>query len=137
MVKNIAHICFVVRDLGKSVSFYRDVFGLKQAFDFVNEKGERFGVYLHAGGRNFIEIFQSGTDSRVVDQPSHHFCLEVEDICSTVTHLQSHNVEVSKPVMGSDKSLQAWLRDPDGNQIELHEYKPDSKQADFLASIGL
>jgi catechol 2,3-dioxygenase-like lactoylglutathione lyase family enzyme len=133
MVKNLAHICFTVRDLKTSLSFYCDILGLKQAFDFVNEKGERFGVYLHAGGRNFIELFQGEIDNRAAKQSFGHFCLEVDDIHSMVSHFQAHNIEVSKPITGSDNSLQAWLSDPDGNKIELHEYTQFSKQKKFLS----
>ena len=137
MVKNLAHICFTVRDLETSLSFYRDILGLRQAFDFLNEKGERFGVYLHAGGRSFIELFQNGIDSQAAKRSFSHFCLEVEDIHLMTACLQAHNIEVSKPVMGADNSLQAWLSDPDGNQIELHEYTPASKQTGFLTGLGL
>ena len=31
-----------------------------------------------------------------------------------------------------DRSLQAWLADPDGNRIELHQYRPESKQSPSL-----
>ena len=137
MVKNLAHICFTVRDLETSLSFYRDILGLRQAFDFVNEKGERFGVYLHAGGRSFIELFQDGTNSQAAKQSFRHFCLEVEDLRSMVSRFKIQNIEVSEPVMGSDNSLQAWLSDSDGNKIELHEYTPSSKQTDFLTGLGL
>jgi len=137
MVKNLAHICFTVRDLETSLSFYCNILGLRQAFDFVNEKGECFGVYLHAGGRSFIELFKDRTDNQAAKQSFRHFCLEVEDIHSMTTCLQAHNIEVSKPVMGGDNSLQVWLSDPDGNQIELHEYTPSSKQIDFLIGLGL
>ena len=137
MVKNLAHICFTVRNLEASLSFYRDILGLSQAFDFVNEKNERFGVYLHAGGRSFIELFQDETDSQAAKQSFRHFCLEVEDLRLMISHLQTHNIEVSKPAIGGDNSLQAWLSDPDGNKIELHEYTPSSKQTDFLTGLGL
>ena len=33
-----------------------------------------------------------------------------------------------KVKMGMDNSLQAWVTDPDGNQIELMEYGPSSLQ---------
>jgi hypothetical protein len=31
-----------------------------------------------------------------------------------------------------DHSWQAWITDPDGNKIELHDYTPESWQAPFL-----
>lgn len=29
---------------------------------------------------------------------------------------------------GNDRSLQSWIKDPDGNLIELQEYTPESGQ---------
>lgn len=133
MIKNLAHVCFTVRDLEKSLCFYRDVLGLKPAFDFINDKGERFGIYLHAGGRSFIELFQGEPDAPTEKPAFRHFCLEVDDLASMINLFQAHNIEVSKLKMGKDNSLQAWLSDPDGNRIELHEYTATSKQSAFLA----
>ena len=37
-------------------------------------------------------------------------------------------MEVTEIKLGMDKSRQAWIADPDGNQIELMEYGPASMQ---------
>ena len=55
MIVGLAHVCFTVKDLEASEAYYRDGLGLTPAFDFVDDAGRRFGTYLHAGGRNFIE----------------------------------------------------------------------------------
>jgi hypothetical protein len=44
-------------------------------------------------------------------------------------------VEVGDITLGSDGSYQAWLKDPDGNRIELHGYTADSLQKPFLAQL--
>lgn len=132
MVKALAHVCFTVRNLEESVAFYCEKLGLAPAFDFINDKGERFGVYLNVGGRSFVELFQ-GEAAEAPAHPSYrHFCLEVEDIEAVVAVLRAKGVAVSAPKMGSDHSWQAWLADPDGNRIELHAYTPQSKQAPSL-----
>ncbi len=134
MVKGLAHVCFRVRDLDASVAFYRDVLGLQTAFAFRREDGQKFGQYFHVGGRTFLELFRA---DRVDPRPEHpgysHFCLEVDDIRATVKSLEGREVEVSPVVKGSDHSWQAWLSDPDGNRIELHEYTDDSGQAPYLS----
>lgn len=132
MIQALAHICFVVRDLEAAEVFYRDGLGLRPAFDFINEAGERFGVYLHVGGRSFVELFQ-GQPAPVEGQVSYqHFCLEVDDVEATVGELRARGMEVTDPQLGSDRSWQAWLQDPDGNRIELHQYTLESKQAPAL-----
>ena len=132
MIKGIAHVCYLVGNLEKSVEFYCDVLKLRQAFEFRDEKGRRFGVYVHVGGRNFIELFE-GESAGVKETASYrHLCFEVDNIRATVKELREQRVDVSDPKMGGDGSWQAWLADPDGNQIELHEYTLESKQEKAL-----
>ena len=128
MITGLAHVCFTVADLEASIAFYQGKLGFSHAFDFTNNDGKRFGVYLHIGGRNFIELFEGKLDQPAKGQSYRHFCLEVDDIKATASELRSQGVEVSEVKMGSDNSWQAWLTDPDGNRIELHEYTPESKQ---------
>ena len=132
MIKALAHLCFTVRDLAASEAFYRDKLGLAPAFDFVNEKGEKFGAYLHVAGRAFIELFQGKVAAPADGQTYKHFCLEVDDVAAAVKALRAKGVEVTDPKMGSDHSWQAWLSDPDGNRIELHGYTPESKQVPHI-----
>ncbi len=132
MITGLAHACFTVSDLETSLEFYRDGLGLKPAFDFVNDEGQRFGIYLHLGGRNFVELFE-GEVGEPADQPSYrHICMEVDDIETTVAMLRERGIEVSNIKMGKDHSYQAWITDPDGNRIELHHYTPESWQAPHL-----
>jgi glyoxylase I family protein len=132
MITGLAHVCFTVRDLDESIAFYRDKLGLTPAFDFVNDRGERFGIYLHVGGRSFIELFQGEVGEATPAQSYRHLCLEVDDIEATAAALREQGIEVSRVEMGGDQSWQAWLTDPDGNRIELHCYTPQSKQAAWL-----
>jgi catechol 2,3-dioxygenase-like lactoylglutathione lyase family enzyme len=128
MITGLAHVCFTASDLARSEAFYRDALGLAHAFDFTNDKGEKFGVYLHAGGRTFLELFQGKVDPPAQGQAYRHICLEVDDLAATVAALRERGVDVTDPKLGSDQSWQAWLADPDGNRIELHQYTPRSWQ---------
>jgi glyoxylase I family protein len=133
MITGLAHACFTVSDLEHSLAFYRDVLDLKPAFDFVNKEGRRFGIYLHLGGRTFVELFEGQLGERAEGQSYRHICLEVDDIESTVRTLRDRGVEVSDPKLGGDQSWQAWITDPDGNRIELHHYTDKSRQVPHLA----
>jgi catechol 2,3-dioxygenase-like lactoylglutathione lyase family enzyme len=132
MVTGLAHICFRVRDLEASLTFYRDALGLKPAFDFTDEQGRRFGVYLSVGRRTFIELFAADAIHPAPNQSYQHFCLEVADIGQSIGDLRSRGVQVTDATMGSDHSWQAWLSDPEGNRIELHQYTPESWQTPSL-----
>ncbi len=129
MITALAHTCYVVRDLDAALHFYVDQLGLTPAFDFVKDDGVRFGIYLHVGGRSFIELFQGAHADRVDGQSYGHLCLEVDDIQATTAAITAAGAAVEPISLGSDQSWQAWLTDPDGNRIELHQYTPESWQA--------
>lgn len=132
MITGLAHVCFIVSDLEKSMAFYQDVLGLTPAFDFVNEEGKRYGYYLHLGERTFLELFSGQLAERAEGQPFRHICLEVDDIEATAAAIRAKGVEVTEIKTGKDHSYQAWITDPDGNRIELHHYTPESKQTPWL-----
>lgn len=134
MITGLAHVCLQVRDLEAATRFYCDGLGLREAFDFRRADGARFGVYLHLGRRTFLELFEN-PDLQSGPGAYQHLCLEVEDMGATVADLRRRGVEVGEIALGSDGSYQAWLADPEGNRVELHQYTPESQQANFLDSV--
>jgi catechol 2,3-dioxygenase-like lactoylglutathione lyase family enzyme len=57
-----------------------------------------------------------------------HLCFEVEDLEGYRGELIGRGVIISPITVGMDNSKQAWIKDPDGNDIELMEYTPTSFQ---------
>jgi len=133
MITSFAHVYFIVGDLDRSLRFYCDGLGLKHAFDFRDKNGKRTGVYIKAGGRNFIELFQGEVKADNAGRSFAHICMEVDDIEKTAAELKSKGIEVGPVSLGMDQSWQAWLADPDGNRIELHCYTPKSWQVPWLS----
>lgn len=138
MIKGLSHVCFVVKDLDRAVAFYSETLGLEHAFDFTNDDGQRTGVYLHFGARTFIELFvgKPGESGESNEGSFRHICIEVESMERAVAEFRSRGAEVSDPVVGADGNPQAWVSDPDGNRIELHELRPSGLQAKALARLG-
>jgi len=132
MITGLAHVCFIVADLERAEAFYRDKLGFEPAFDFINAQGVKFGQYLHAGRGTFVELFQGELKSAAEGQSYRHLCLRVDDLQATAAELRRRGVEVSEVKKGTDNSWQAWLADPDGNRIELHQYTPQSKQGPWV-----
>lgn len=132
MITGFAHTCFVVKDLDASIEYYQDKLGFSHAFDFIDDEGKRYGVYLHINGRVFFEMFVGEPEAYRNEQSYKHICLEVDDIEATVEDLRGKGIDVTDPEMGSDGSWQSWLTDPDGNRMELHCYTADSKQLPYL-----
>jgi catechol 2,3-dioxygenase-like lactoylglutathione lyase family enzyme len=131
MIKCIAHICFTVGDLDASAAFYKKL-GFTHAYDYRRDNGELFGVMLHIGGRNFLELFKGQLNPAAEKQRYRHFCLECDDLRATVETLRAGGIEVTDIQTGSDRALQAWVNDPEGNRIELQEYRPESNQTPWV-----
>jgi len=136
MIAGLSHACFVVSDLERSIAFYRDGLGLPIAFEFRSPEGRLTGVYLHVGGRTFIELFQGNPAPAPKDASYKHICLEVDDIDATIAELAERGIEATDKKLGTDNSWQAWLTDPDGNRLELHAFTPESKQVAALKRLG-
>ena len=132
MIKELAHVCFTVKDLDASLAFYTGTLGCAKAFDFIKDTGERYGAYVKIGHRSFIELFRAREITPSDSVSYRHLCLEVDDLPATVTDLRAKGVPVTDPKLGLDNSWQAWLADPDGNKIELHQYTATSWQAPHL-----
>ena len=125
-------MAFIVTDIEKSAKFYCDILGLKKAFEMRNPAGVLAGIYLHAGGRTFIELFKGEVVPAHKNQSYKHMCIETEDIKEMTVSIRSKGIEVTEIKMGLDNSYQAWLADPDGNRIELHQYTPTSLQSPWV-----
>ena len=123
----IAHACIVAPDLGAILRFYGEGFGMRKVFRFLRE-GREFGFYLDAGGGTFIEVFEAGEPRPSVKAPIDHLCLEVTSVAAMAGRLRELGYEVTGEKLGADQSWQAWVTDPAGTRVELHEYTADSSQ---------
>lgn len=122
----IAHVCINTMDLKTSVSFYTDALGLAKVFDFT-KNGKVKGCYLRVSPRTFIEIFEvSQVDEAVASLA--HLCLETDDLDGMRDRLLAAGVAVSEKKKGCDDTYQIWFKDPNGIDIELHEYTATSAQ---------
>jgi catechol 2,3-dioxygenase-like lactoylglutathione lyase family enzyme len=144
MIKRLAHLCLKTSQLEKMAGFYRDGLGATVKFRYRRKDGTPIGYYFAFGEMSFIEVFDHADAHRrsgsakpleALEDPRdpwlarfNHFCFQVEDLDAYVTLLESRGVTVTGRKTGNDHSRQAWVKDPDGNLIELQEYTPQSRQ---------
>lgn len=132
MIKGLGHTAIRTKDLDKSIAFYTEILGLKEAFRLTGEDGKPFIVYIYVGPRQFIELFPNGKIE--TEYPADkiglvHICLEVDDVEAEYKRLQG-KVEFDTDIIdGKAKCRQFWIHDPDGTPIELMELPPNSMQA--------
>ncbi len=114
-VSSIAFTMYPVTDMPRAVAFYRDALGLESgevASDFWNEfdvDGATFGI------GNFEQCGTPGTGQSLA--------LEIDDLPAYRKALAGRGVEAGEP----HELAHCWIsvvRDPDGNQVWLHQRKP-------------
>jgi catechol 2,3-dioxygenase len=124
-VQELGHIVLYVRDLERSVRFYRDVLGWRQ----VGPGELPFPAAMFSGGRTHHELLliEVGADATPIPAGRrvglYHFGLKVgdtdDDLRAALARLQESGV----PLMGTaDHGMthSLYLADPDGNEIELY-----------------
>ena len=114
-IKHVAFTMYPVSDMARAVEFYRDKLGLTQAglnHDFWVEfdiGGSTFGI------GNFEQCGEPGS--------SQALAIEVADLEALRDTLAQRGVETSEPTNLAACTI-SMVKDPDGNQIWLHQIKP-------------
>lgn len=118
IAKAVHHVSFAVRDLEKSRAFYQDLLGL--------EPIERPDIGLpgawYAAGNGQVHLIETPPGAQVGEPPgsltplANHCAFAIDDYAATLAFLKDRGIETfqTKPEIG-----QLWVRDPDGNVIEL------------------
>ena len=144
LFKSLHHSGIVVKDIEKSVKFYCDVLGMQVA-----DRRERIGgsinfvvgyedvhiecVDLNFGDGHLIELIQyhipepleRPTDERSFLGAS-HIAFIVDNIGSAFQHLINNGAkEMNNPVEVAPGKTCCYIRDPDGNWIELIEFRSE------------
>jgi lactoylglutathione lyase len=129
MITDLAHTAFASRDIDASLAFYEKL-GLKESFRLKRDDGSLMLVYLHISGDRFLELFPNGPEPNPSVQVSFkHICLATDDIRGDVEKYRAAGITIDIEVkLGLDHNLQAWIKDPDGNAIELMQLSEKSPQ---------
>ena len=132
--KGIGHIGLRIRDMDKACEFYGDILELPMQFEVRDEEGIRIRFYKLSTGQ-YIELIRSESsyDGRNhKGRYSHwHCCLEVDARHEAYRDLDRKKISCSRKGDDSvafDGSWAAFIEDPEGNEWELMEFSPISKQ---------
>jgi catechol 2,3-dioxygenase-like lactoylglutathione lyase family enzyme len=140
MIKGIHHTAISTGDLERSVAFYRDQLGFKEAIASGWEVGTETldkitglqdssaRMVMLKAGNAFVEIFQFKTPNPrsaesmrpVCDHGITHLCLAVTDVDGEYERLKAAGMIFHcPPQTTSTGNRVTYGRDPDGNVIEL------------------
>lgn len=122
-VRGLNHITLAVRDVDRSISFYRDSLGFQIRALWPN------GAYLEAGNL-WLCLSQDDavTDSVNADYTHIAFDVEPDDFAAFLDQLQG-KAEIWKSDRSEGASL--YILDPDGHRLELHSGSLASRLAHY------
>ena len=115
--KKVAFTCYPVKDMVRARAFYEGLLGLKPGDDFQGAWQEYdFGGTTFAISSMIVEFVKPGTQGSVA--------FEVSDLRNLIKELRAKKVEfTSDEVMESPVCSVAFMKDPDGNTVTLHQTK--------------
>jgi catechol 2,3-dioxygenase-like lactoylglutathione lyase family enzyme len=125
------HVGISVANLDEAVDFYTKKMGYRQAFAIPDASGQPRAVYLQVSRETFVELLEA-TPAR---PPGFvHVGFEVNDIDAAVTRLKQSNVKTAQPRVGRSKATVAEVDVPDGVNVELLQFGPESMQRKAIES---
>ena len=127
MVKKLLHTRYRVHDLEKTVSFYKDVLGLKEIRRHTSGRGSQL-VFLKAPDSDQeIEICKFDESGPVVVGPDlTHLAFEVDDLEKFAKEAEAKGYPLSDGPHSTGSSKIAFIDAPEGYEIELIEHQPQS-----------
>ena len=136
IVESLGHVGLDISDLAPALHFYVDQLGLKEAFRLKRPDGTPWLIYLRVADSNsFIELFPgSKKPSAAAASSSNHLGLFVKDLQATLHVLKDRGYPLPADAfkqaakVQADNTLLYFIKDPDGNKIELSQLRPDSLQ---------
>jgi lactoylglutathione lyase len=121
MVKKLLHTRYRVSDFEKTISFYRDVLGLKEVSRSTSERGSELVFFKAPESEELIEICKfDGSGPVQVGPDLTHLAFEVENLEAFAKKAASLGYPLSDgPHTTSSGSVIAFLDAPEGYEVEL------------------
>ena len=122
--KGLDHIAVVTKKLAAMKSFYVDGLGLTLEYEGKAKAG--YSIVTLRAGDSLIDLFEASptNPAPAANLSEEHICLaatgsSIYDVIATLKRkgLDPSQAEVNSGAKG--KGLSIWVRDPDGNKIEI------------------
>lgn len=122
MVKKLLHTRYRVKDLEKTVSFYKDVLGLEEIRRHTSGRGSQLVFFKAPGSEEEIEICKFDESGPVIVGPDlTHLAFEVDNLDMFARETAAKGYPLSDGPHASGSGKIAFIDAPEGYEIELIE----------------
>jgi predicted enzyme related to lactoylglutathione lyase len=118
-VKELAFVYHCVSDVPAARKFYEDLLGLKIGFQLEFTPGQWWIEYDVAG-----QALAISNAMGVTPAPAASVALEVADLDASLAAVQAAGLPLALELMEFGVCRMFAVKDPNGNQITLHQRKP-------------
>ena len=133
VVQQLSHICFKVSDLIKSKYFFRKIMKMRIAHTYRNKQSEIYGYFFSSKKNTFIEIFKKKRNEKLNYKNIFlHISFRVKNIKKTSNYFNKLGYKNTLKRGNTDKTLQSWIKGPEGIKIEFQQYDKESKLKKFI-----
>ena len=110
----LAEIAFFTENVSRMTDFYRRLFGVEPV-----ASSESMAIFFAGETKLFIHHKYAPKDGELL--PENHHAFKVEDVDTVCNQLLGQGLMLEVPPQDFYWGRSAYLRDPDGHQIELTE----------------
>lgn len=127
-ILGLAHVAFLVSDLEKARGFYRGLLGFDEPFTLPAPDGAVDIAFVKINDRQWIELFnRPAAGGASAEGQLHHIALYTDSADAMRDYLARRGVSVPDRVpKGRTGNKNFTVKDPDGHNVEIVEYQPDS-----------
>ena len=122
MIGKLSTIMVVVKDMKRSVQFYRDVLGLPLAYE--TPQWSQFDL-----GNITLGLHPEGKEVKVSPTSGCTFGFQVQDLAMAIDNLSWQNVKVIMQPRDEGFGKLAIVADPDGYHVQLFQPAQQAKPA--------
>ena len=124
-IAGLAHISLYAHDFEKSRAFYRDFLGFEEPYSLKNPNGSPSMTFFKIDDRQFIEL---SPEREPNSDRLNHYAIETDNAEAMRVYLAGQGVKVPDHTpKGRIGNLNFMIHDPEGHQVEIVEYPPDSQ----------
>lgn len=141
----LGHPALLCNDMPAMLDFYTKKLGFREVFSLKKDDGSMWLTYVQIARGQFVELFYTSYPSpnKTKERSFHHYCIEVDDMAAALAELKERGVEVYNGPVDNGKRMEvpnpdhkpgmcgtlcAFIRDPEGNDIEIQQFTDQSLQ---------